>query len=477
MPKKNSGLRFSEIPAVLQPLLLNVHRKSARNEQQRIKANRTIEAGTDSTPTMVEEKDYYTALEDYLSIKRLSTPSVNAHNGNNSNSAAMEDTKSVQNNDKDCISTWSIPSADFTQLKSYHLQHILRINWLFDHQAHAQHCYYPSNVFPLGSNEEYVFFTRAWMRNVNFLYTKRLYERGGCFDNVLRQVPRKICPCTFLMAFNVINTDVWQCQESCTKDPPKLSRISVENELLFRSDFFNKRNPTKLYINTNQWVYETFVRSHQAASSQGEVPAACFEGWNDRVNASGNEIPITENWFSNTSPDTPDIVLRIGNEENKKEERTSNLMSLAVSRVHKKGFFETSGRSSNDCGDEGYDYIGQDNMSKSLKSDNDDARFDFIRKSSPEPLSLPSERQSRMSGILNSLYFGNRFVEENDPEGFDDHILARCEDYRSFLYSPLLKAHSCKHEDETITFVQRRSGDEIATELRKCNACGRVRAM
>lgn len=79
-------------------------------------------------------------------------------------------------------------------------------------------------------------------------------------------------------------------------------------------------------------------------------------------------------------------------------------------------------------------------------------------------------------GRPHTEFGGESFAPEiGSSDGGDRKLLVRCEDYKSFLYSPLLKTTSCRHEDEEVTYEQRRCGDEIHSEIRTCKKCGSVR--
>ncbi|KAG8304334.1 hypothetical protein J6590_096379 [Homalodisca vitripennis] len=308
-----------------------------------------------------------------------------------------------------------------SELEIYHMEHLVSGGWLFDHSTHARYSYYPSDIFPLGSNEEYGFFMRAWVRNVNYPYVCRLYNREGRFEELLKAVvPPHVCPCEFLMSFNIAGREVWKpCSHGGDYGP--LTRLAVENELLFRSTFFNKKRSDVLYTHTNRWVYSTFVRPHRGDCCRS----------NPRVDqsfltTSGNTIIVTKDWFRYKQLDT------------------------TVNRR----------RRYNDNADTVDEPVGD-----VTKAD--------VDRHGPEH-SETDVRQTRMRRILSELFFGQRFAEEHDSADFHDSLV-RCEDYRSYLYSPLLKLDACKHENEDVSYEQRRSGDEIATEIRKCRHCGRVR--
>lgn len=412
MARKTGRLRMDEIPIVLRPLI------SVTATSEPPTTGRTSDRPSETY--FVGEKEYYVALEKYLATMCTANGDTDAFRNDDADGAVVEE-GAMEENATSCRrgqidrETLLAPTAE---LETYHLQNLLRVDWLFDHEAHERHSYYPSNLFPIGSNEEYSFFTRAWTRNVNYPYARRLYERGGRFDVILNHVPSRKCPCSFLMVFNVTHADVWRIRSYDTsqcRDDDTLSRLEVENELLFRSDFFHKRNPNKLFANTNRWVYETFVRPHHERE-----------------------------------PDTAERV--VSNAGVTTTTTTAPTMSDGAQSASNVPF----------CGD---------SRRGTREPESDTAEVGPSSSSSPE-----AERQRRMLDILNALYFGERFVRENDRLDFNDRLLARCEDYRSYLYSPLLNVNACKHETEEVTFVQRRSGDEIATELRKCKACGRVKA-
>jgi len=138
------------------------------------------------------------------------------------------------------------------ELADFHLNKCLSA-WVDDHDAHKKYAYYPSSAYPMGSTMEYTFFMRQWVRNVNYPHVRRLYDRSGDFENVLAKVDKDLCPCKYLVEFNVIDNIEYKLDE----DGHVLCLISVENELMMRSEFFNKR---KEYFQTfNMWLYDRFL--------------------------------------------------------------------------------------------------------------------------------------------------------------------------------------------------------------------------
>ena len=415
--------------------------------------------GTPVLDPVVTEKEYYTALEHYLSS--LQPAAGEKH-------WPLQPTTFAATKDHMPRAAAATSQEDQVELENYHLQRMLCGAWLFDHDAHSRYSYYPSNTLPLGSIDEHTFFMRAFSRSVNNPYVDRLYKRGGDFDIVLKQVPASVCPCIFLMAFNVQDRDVWQPppQTDCdAADGRGLSRLSVENELLFKSDFFNRTKDKKaVFTYTNRWVYDTFLRPYHCGAA-----ASCALKEGDLfVTASGHGVTLTEQWFHHKAlearinrhqPNAKDAVCAgrpAGVETTDRRKTICHADRGAQSPVcRKKTVSATVGQAvpPDDVGN--VENVG----ARSL------------------PTSSTDERRTRMRDILTSLYFGQRYVEQDTSDDTHARLLARCEDHRSYLYSPLLKVSACKHEDEEISFVQRRSGDEIATELRKCKACGRVKAM
>lgn len=432
MPRKTNGLRLNEVPVFLRrPILAQIaHRLPTVNGSQ-------VRIVPD---VMIAEKEYYTALERYLASRRLATVrETDKH---------VERSGEASGGECDLFGRYgydrSVVDAQTTELQQYHLRHLLCNSWLFDHEAHARYSYYPSNLFPLGSKEEYTFFTRAWPRNVNYPYAGRLYARGGRFGAILKDVPAHECPCTFLTVFNVLNRDVW-CSPDEDPDTDRrtqpLCRIVVENELLFKSDFFSRHRTNNTFENTNTWVYETFVRPYRYQT-------------------------VSSTSVQRMSPFAETLVER---DDDTTDDRRGVRNMNGIGAVGVSGGHRPAGVESIQQRNTVEDDDREDGQCLPDKVESTAVDTDTVQPSSPAVI-----RQRRMRRILNALYFGDGFRKESGQPYFDDCILARCEDHRSFLYSPLLHISSCKHEDEEVTFVQRRSGDEIATELRKCKACGRV---
>lgn len=407
------------IPSVLRPHLPG-HSDSGRRDHEK-----------DELPggMLISENEYYIALESYLSTVHPKSGDTVANISVTSENLAVE--------------------KDTSELEDFHIRHMLCGGWLFDHEAHARYSYYPSNLYPLGSTEEYTFFMRAWNKIVNRPCVDRLYNRGGDFKVILREVPAHVCPCMFLMTFNIQDRDVWSLPppsmcgsaDPTTTTTPKLPRLVVENELMFKSEFFNKKKAGKYFRYTNSWIYKTFIRDEKwPTKDQSRV----------KIGDKFQNVNVTNNWF-----------------------RHKALEWRVVNRTHQGNAVL---KNSEDKRQIQTNHTGDDNASHDTVSTAQDTNH---RCGSPTNCTTDAHRHERMRGILGALFLGQQHQDNvvATSRHVHDRLLVRCEDYSSFLYSPSLKLTSCKHSDEEVTFVQTRSGDEIATEFRRCRACGRVRAM
>lgn len=372
---------------------------------------------------VVTEKQYYTALEEFLChVYGVNSETAESSDGAQPTSATFD------------ISDPGV-TEQLIELESYHVKHALCGGWLFDHEAHTRHYYFPSNVYPLGSTEEYAYFMRLWTKNVNKPYAERLYNRKGNFDQVLEHVPPSVCPCHYLLVFNVLGEDVWSATtptESVVKGV-NLSRIAVENELVLRTDFFYRKKANN-YAQTNRWVYNTFVKPYhdRQRTAERSTPAAHLREGERFTTASGLAVDVTPDWYRHR-----DFEVRVLRTQRAQAQPSQPFVS--VRQKHNRPDPPTAAAASTD----------------GARNKCEDGRTD------------------RLSGILSSLYFGS---EHRDVQR-DDRLLARCEDYESFLYSPSLSLSGCQHTDEESSFVQLRSGDEILTEIRKCRECKRTRVV
>lgn len=293
-----------------------------------------------------------------------------------------------------------------SELLSFHTKRCLSA-WVFDHDAHARYAYYPSNKYPLGSTMEYSFFMRQWARNVNRPHVKRLYDRGEDFETVLSHVDANVCPCHYLTVFNVLgrveyNWDGGDGGGSGVGGT--LYRVTVENELVMWSDFFNKGKEN--FTEFNRWFYDVYL------SGDGDPEAAVLTSFCEE----------------------PSFYYR----HKKCEDRARTRKQQQQQRKSRPNSLERKG--------------------------------DTTSSSSSRKVEANELRLSLMRDVTSDLLFGRTAVSH-------EKLLVRCEDYTSGLYSPLLRTTSCRHEDETVTYEQRRSGDEIKTEVRTCKRCGAVRAI
>jgi len=485
---------ITDIPQVLQPYIVGYQQDKTRdnNINSTVQTNRGNNA---QKARVVTEKEYYLALEDYLTSAYATRPTR-------------------CNNDVSLVGV----SHEKHELEAFHLQRMLCGGWLFDHQAHARYSYYPSNIYPLGSTDEYTCFMRAWSSNVNKDYVTRLYNRGGSFNRILKNVPPTTCPCVYLMRFNVMDEDIWE--QYPKGDDGKnlatdkiLTRVSVENELMFKSGFFNKNRNNTFFIKTNRWVYDTFVRPYHEKSSTDQQSAHLFKQGDIFQTASGRGVVITERWnrhyalaarverqgtavhFGTGScekSNTKALGEREECVEKAKYERCIDDGDQTHSLQRGSTRETVQGKTDNNSNNETDQSRQSDNTNVYQNEDvtNTDDAHDVYRRnrdrkceaafcaeSVDNAVTGSTDRRSSMRGILSALYFGRMYLESAATTNIHDSLLTRCEHHESYLYSPRLKANACKHDHEEVSFVQRRCGDEIATELRKCKACGRVRVM
>lgn len=351
----------------------------------------------------VNEREYYTAFESLLQYRRY-------REDVSKNSSSIG--SSSRNNQ---VPPPPLTETQHRELASFHMNRCLTA-WVFDHAAHEKYAYFPSNAYPIGSTMEYSFFMRQWMRNVNYSHVRRLYDRSGDFAHVLTRVDRDLCPCHYLLHFNVFEQFEYKIKQESTNDTrvnEVLCLISIENELMMRSDFFTRRK--EYYQTFNTWFYDRFLdprsRLHDALKTETEAV-----------------FPFSE------------------------PERRGDA-SLAIDNAVFYGHLRYEARTR------------KRPATKTKTAPNVDVR-------TPPSLfkSMKYKRLRHMTDVCRRLMFGR-------TPRVEKRLLVRCEDYTSGLYSPVLKVTSCRHVEESVTFEQRRCGDEIQTEIRTCKKCGRVKAI
>lgn len=433
----------------------------------------------------ITEKEYYNLLEGFLEKNKLNINDKSTTTNYNNNFEKKY--KSVEDVDYCNVYKVNLNKKDNLKILNYHMKNIMCGGWIFDHEAHMKYSYYPSNVFPIGSNLEYMYFMRPWSRNVNNLYVNRLYKRYPDFNKLLEKI--KNCPCNFLLQFNILNKDSYMytgntgndlidmdnddddddgggggCNggytiitdknidnkmEICNNytvdnndDSNILYKISVDNELMMKSDFFLK----KKYVHFNIWLYENLIKNNNL----NKELSYCMLNSKDNIKHSNFNEEILISINENSKP----------------------------LRLDAKVWFKYK--------------IHQNKLEKQL--------INKLNKPKKKKFNGISNKQiirlSAMKSILENIYFKNDVRENDDDDVKNNNInmstenmlvncnqdvdiktLVRCENHNSTLYSPVLKLTDCKHLEESVYFVQRRSGDEISTEIRKCKECGNVKIL
>lgn len=401
----------------------------------------------------ITEREYYNFFESYLeSVNRqqLIKMSVDVRGEKRKNGGGSSDVEQSY--------TVCLDSKDNAELLRFHLTKVMCGGWIFDHASHMQYAYYPSNVFPIGSTMEFMYFLRPWSRNVNNPYVNRLYKRYPDFDRLL--VGLVDCPCSFMFAFNILNKDVYDPKDTANdslyasrdeitvRPDRRLFKISVDNELMMRSEFFTK----KKYVHFNTWLFENVIVSNRS-----------------NVNL----------LYSTLEKSDESIVTGDGglnNEDAEVEVLFASDKALSVEYAHKAVrvsrvlWFKYKAH--------------QRKVEKQLLN-----KMSRVGKVQNNGVAIKRRvRLQTMKTILHQIYFRNEDEHANangsvvcdkltEPKmSYSDiNTFVRCEDHRSKLYSPLLKKTNCKHTDESVYYEQRRIGDEIASEVRKCKDCGSVR--
>lgn len=333
--------------------------------------------GSPDPPLSLTETQYYKAMEKFLESRRVTTVPVNG-------------------DDDDIEYRFAFDGDLDERMYAFHRSRVMIGRLLLDHVAHTRTAYYPSNVLPLGSSLEETYFRTRWPVNVNNASVQRLYSRRPDFDRLIASHPT--CPCAFLFAFNVRNKNVFQAS-----DVQRIHLISVENELMMRSDFF----ATCLYAHFNNWLYGHVEAEMASSAVTPEHPSPTFA-------------------TATTSKTAADDTI--------------------TTKSTKKGAAARKKRACRDAS-----------------------------------VNRQAGRVAVMREVMNQLFFvaDRTYTDVSVERAIDTRIktLVRSEDNESRFYSPLLALTSCKHTDETTEYVQRRAGDEIATEIRTCRACGAVRMM
>lgn len=99
----------------------------------------------------ITEKEYYNLLESFLEKNKLH---INKSTSNTNN--FEKKCKSVDYVDDYCsIYKVNLNKKDNLKILNYHIKNIMCGGWIFDHEAHMKYSYYPSNVFPIGSNIDF----------------------------------------------------------------------------------------------------------------------------------------------------------------------------------------------------------------------------------------------------------------------------------------------------------------------------------
>jgi hypothetical protein len=392
---------------------------------------------------VIDEREYYRAFERLLQYR---------HYGEANQSHSSDNTTSLSGTACAAVNPAPLTMKQNEQLVDFHLNKALSA-WVYDHEAHKKYAYYPSNAYPMGSSMEYSFFTRQWLRNVNYPHVKRCYDRSGDFERILSRVDKRLCPCDYLVQFNALERSEYEIEteNGSANEHGKnvLCLLEIENELMMKSDFFNRRK--EYYQTFNTWFYDHFLdpssklyntlKTKTALKTAGPDEDVFYRHWKCKPRARkqpalASTLLYAANVEKYTS--TSDLMKR------QRIERMSEIGSRLLFGSRSGGF----GRGAGEGGEGG----GGERRRRRRRQQ-------------------PRQQQGVSHGCLKT-------PQEDSRQEIGTVIgLARCEDYNSCLYSPKLKITSCRHAEEDVTFEQRRCGDEIRTEIRTCKKCGKVRVI
>lgn len=119
-----------------------------------------------------------------------------------------------------------------------------------NHDIHYECCYYPSNAFRIGSEQEFAFFKSKWTNQSDKRCVRRIYDdfRNRC----------GICPCRALLAFNVLDASVF-ADRNVGKLPAAdgddtITKFSFSNEYQLKSPFFVKRTDDTIGQWNRSWI-------------------------------------------------------------------------------------------------------------------------------------------------------------------------------------------------------------------------------
>lgn len=224
MANRPLRFRYKELPSLLQEFVRDISIDSVNDDD-------------DQPRETLCEREYYRAFERLLRHRRYGDNETNITTATSS---------------KDTVITPPLTAEQHRELAGFHLHRCVS-SWIVDHEAHRKFAYYPSCAFPIGSTMEYSFFIQKWSKQVNYPHVRRLYNRGGDFENVLARVGKDLCPCNYLIAFNVLELVEYRHGG----EDKTLCAIELENELMMRSDFFTKRK--EYYQSFNKWLYDKFL--------------------------------------------------------------------------------------------------------------------------------------------------------------------------------------------------------------------------
>lgn len=414
--------------------------------------NKIMIINEDEEDSTISEVEYYVLFEAYLeSLHEIK-------DNNNSITEKKETTKSTTTT----TMKFKLPSDLNSKLIEFHVTRVMCGGWIFDHDMHAKYSYYPSNAYPLGSSMEYMYFIRPWSKNVNNLYVSRMYKRYPNFNHLLDGFVS--CPCMFMYSFNVLYENEYIYRSSDDATDKSICKIAIENELMMRSEFFLKRE----FRNFNCWFYSNIMMIANFVSPTPYLPTAYLTTTTDN---DFNFTIHTDRKCFDEQP--PPVILDIIHSRISVQSSKWFQYLIYQQRLEKRS--TTSTTTNNEKTTVCYNATtkapataaGQLKKRNNLKKKNN---------------LIKEERVQIMRSILENLYFSterNHYTYDSGDCLKNPGIttLVRCEDYHSGLYSPVLKATGCKHSDENVYFIQKRSGDEIATEVRKCRECGNVRTL
>ncbi|KAF6208305.1 hypothetical protein GE061_016759 [Apolygus lucorum] len=320
-------------------------------------------------------------------------------------------------------------------------RHLNPLPWFHNHEQHRRYMFYPSNKFDVSTPD--FFLTSKWKNNTNYAYVKQMYEDWDDYVNraISDSSPREqekmttatnrqllLCPCFALMRFKIARMDNF-----CG-----LTSLHVLNTFPLKNDYFDTGICRETERDNALFLFSVGLITPQVTWLLRLVTPASVQF--KKAHEFKTKKKLSKDRIKRHLSNTPVVDLH-RRYETELSEHIQHTLASPTSSLPKNETFKLLSLANK------LQFAQQHNSKWKL----DDIWYLKYRKN------VDSANKRTFAECWASV-FQNTFEWKRDSVN-NSTISQKC--------------NKCQHVDVITTYEQRRSGDEVMTQIKKCLKCNR----